>query len=304
MIRAAALAALLMTGPVAAQDLTLPASARQISDRTSPLDSYDLPTGPYANGSVPAETREGRVERYTWRLQAGSSTTLQLLAPLRDQIEAQGYKILFECDARACGGFDFRFATEVIPSPDMYVAVRDYRFLSAMRGEEALSLLVSRNPPDAYVQLIRVLPTGAPEAEDETVAAPAPAQGPAPIDMLGRLQSRGRVILSGLDFGTGAGALGEGPFDALGELAQILAADPALHLALVGHTDNVGGLDSNIDLSRRRAEAVRDRLIEQYGIAPDRLEAQGAGYLAPIASNLTAEGRDANRRVEAVLMAH
>lgn len=306
MIRWLALCAALAASPALAQefDLSLPQGSRQLTERIRVLDSYDLPTGVWANGVLPVQALEGRVEKRSWRISVGSKTTLQILAPLRDQILEAGFDVLLDCAAQTCGGFDFRFATEVIPSPDMYVAVRDFRFLSAVRGDEALSLLVSRNPPDAYVQLIRVLPTAAPEAEDETIVAPTQAQGPAPIDMLGRLQSRGRVILSGLDFGTGAGALGEGPFDVLGELAQILAADPALHLALVGHTDNVGSLDSNIDLSRRRAEAVRDRLVEQYGIAPDRLEAQGAGYLAPIASNLTAEGRDANRRVEAVLLAH
>jgi OOP family OmpA-OmpF porin len=47
---------------------------------------------------------------------------------------------------------------------------------------------------------------------------------------------------------------------------------------------------------------VRVRLIEEYGIAAARLEAQGIGYLAPIASNLSAEGREANRRVEVVLL--
>ena len=301
MIRWFALCAALAAFPAKAQDfgLSLPQGSRQLTERIRVLDSYDLPTGVWANGILPVRALEGRVEKRSWRISVGSKTTLQILAPLRDQILEAGFDLLLDCAAQTCGGFDFRFATEVIPSPDMYVAVRDFRFLSAMRGDEALSLLVSRNSPDAYVQLIRVLPTGTPETEDEITVAPAPA----PIDMLGRLQSRGRVILSGLDFGTGAGALGEGPFDVLGELAQILAADPALRLALVGHSDNVGSLDSNIDLSRRRAEAVRDRLIEQYGIAPDRLEAQGAGYLAPIASNLTAEGRDANRRVEAVLMA-
>lgn len=305
MIRWFALCAALAAFPAKAQDfgLSLPQGSRQLTERIRVLDSYDLPTGVWANGILPVRALEGRVEKRSWRISVGSKTTLQILAPLRDQILEAGFDLLLDCAAQTCGGFDFRFATEVIPSPDMYVAVRDFRFLSAMRGDEALSLLVSRNSPDAYVQLIRVLPTGTPETEDEITVAPAPAQGPAPIDMLGRLQSRGRVILSGLDFGTGAGALGEGPFDVLGELAQILAADPALRLALVGHSDNVGSLDSNVDLSRRRAEAVRDRLIEQYGIAPDRLEAQGAGYLAPIASNLTAEGRDANRRVEAVLMA-
>lgn len=298
MIRRLALCVLLLAGPAAAQDLTLPSSARQISDRTSPLDSYDLPTGPFADGAVPARTVEGRVERYTWRLQAGSSTTLQLLAPLRDQIEAQGFDILFECEARNCGGFDFRFGTEVVPTPDMYVAIQDYRFLSATKGPEVLSLLVSRNPPDGYVQLIRVTPVDAPD--------PAPVVIEETVDQAGGLledlQQNGHVILDDLHFRTGEVTLGEGPFASLSLLAGFLSDNPNLRLALVGHTDDTGTLQANTDVSTKRAQSVRARLIDAHGVAADQIEADGVGYLAPLTSNTTAEGRDLNRRVEAVLL--
>ncbi|NOD76296.1 MULTISPECIES: OmpA family protein [unclassified Ruegeria] len=298
MIRTAVLLSMLLTGPVLAQDLTLPTSARQISDRTSPLDSYDLPTGPYENGAVPSDTIEGRVERFTWRLQAGSSTTLQLLSPLRDQIEAQGYKILFECEAQACGGFDFRFWTEVVPTPDMYVAIQDYRFLSATKGSVALSLLVSRNPPDGYVQLIRVTPQDAPDPDPVLVEQAVEGSG----GLLEALTSAGHVILDDLHFPTGEVALGEGPFASLTLVAGYLSDNPDTRLALVGHTDDTGALSANISVSKSRAEAVRTRLIEAHGVAPERIEAQGVGYLAPITSNATPEGRDLNRRVEAVLL--
>ncbi|WP_299889453.1 OmpA family protein [uncultured Ruegeria sp.] len=298
MIRFLALCTLILAGPVAAQDLTLPASARQISERISPLDSYDLPTGPYANGSVPARTVEGHVERFSWRLQAGSSTTLQLLAPLRDQIEAQGFDILFECEARTCGGFDFRFGTEVIPTPDMYVAIQDYRFLSATKGAEVLSLLVSRNPPDGYVQMIRVTPLGAPSPTPVVIEQTVDGTG----GLLAEFERTGHVILDDLHFRTGEVALGDGPFASLTLLAGFLAENPGMRLALVGHTDDTGDLQANTSVSTRRAQAVRTRLINAHGVASDRIEAQGVGYLAPITSNATAEGRDLNRRVEAVLL--
>ncbi len=298
MIRTLSLLTVILASPLVAQELTLPQSAQQISQRISPLDSYDLPTGPFADGAVPARTVEGQVERVTWRLQAGSSTTLQLLAPLRDQIEAQGYDILYECEARICGGFDFRFGTEVVPTPDMYVAIQDYRFLSAQKGSEVLSLLVSRNPPDGYVQMIRVTPVDAP--------APAPVVIDQSVDgaggLLAEFQQTGHVILDDLHFRTGEVALGEGPFASLALLAGFLTDKPDTRLALVGHTDDTGALQANIAVSKRRAEAVRTRLIEAHGVAADRIEAQGVGYLAPITSNATAEGRDVNRRVEAVLL--
>ena len=76
-----------------------------------------------------------------------------------------------------------------------------------------------------------------------------------------------------------------------------------MRIALVGHTDNIGGLDGNIALSVSRAQAVRERLITQYAISPDRLEARGMGYLSPHTTNTTEAGREANRRVEAVVLA-
>ncbi len=298
MIRSLPLCLVLMAAPALAQELVLPQSARQISDRTSALDSYDVPTGVFADGVVPARTVEGRVERLTWQLQAGSSTTLQILAPLRDQVLAQGYEILFDCEARDCGGFDFRFGTEVVPTPDMYVAIHDYRFLSAIRGDDVLSLLVSRNPPDGYVQMIRVTPVGS--------QPPPPLVIEDAVDgatgLLSDLSRNGHVILDDLHFRTGEVALGEGPFASLALLAGYLSDHPDTRLALVGHTDDTGDLQANVAVSTKRAEAVRTRLIEAHGIAPDRVEAQGAGYLAPITSNATAEGRDINRRVEAVLL--
>ncbi|WP_299951839.1 OmpA family protein [uncultured Ruegeria sp.] len=288
----------LLAAPALAQDLTLPSGARQISDRISALDSYDLPTGVFADGSVPSRTVEGRVERLTWRLQAGSSTTLQILAPLRDQLQAQGFEITFECEARTCGGFDFRFGTEVVPTPDMYVAIHDYRFLSATRDDEVLTLLVSRNPPDGYVQMIRVTPVGTqsqpPLVIEETVDGTS--------GLLNDLTRDGHVILDDLHFRTGEVALGEGPFASLALLAGYLADNPSTRLALVGHTDDTGALQANIAVSTKRAEAVRARLIEAHGVSADRIEAKGVGYLAPITSNATPEGRDINRRVEAVLL--
>jgi len=71
-------------------------------------------------------------------------------------------------------------------------------------------------------------------------------------------------------------------------------------VVIVGHSDNQGTLDANLALSQRRAEAVRDALVSR-GVAAERLDARGVGFLAPVASNATEEGRARNRRVELVL---
>lgn len=297
-----------------AMELKLPETARALSERTSALDSYGLPTGVFAEGEVPQSQLEGRVTRRTWRISSPDLTTLQVLSPLRQQVGALGYEVLFDCDERECGGFDFRFAIEVVPAPDMYVDIRDYRFLAAEGPNgSAMSILVSRSLNALYVQVVEVLPAGAvaqvpveavtPEAtpEPEIKAEPQPVEGPSLAE---ELMAKGHVILSDLAFRSGATRLSNGRYDSLEALAEHLKANPNLRVALVGHTDSVGALEDNIDLSRSRAESVRARLLEEYDLVGDRVEAQGMGYLSPIASNLTIEGREANRRVEVILLSN
>ncbi len=77
---------------------------------------------------------------------------------------------------------------------------------------------------------------------------------------------------------------------------HVMNLNPGLTIRIEGHTDNVGSYDYNMKLSERRADAVRNRLIEM-GIDPARMTTQGFGFTDPIASNATEEGRAENRRV-------
>ena len=302
---AAALAAVCMAAapPALALDLALPKGAEQISDRASALDSYALPTGPFADTGLPVRRMEGRVDRQTWRISGTGLTTLQILAALRAQVQAAGYDIVFECNDVDCGGFDFRFATEVVPAPDMHVDVRNYRFLSAVQGEaEATGILVSRTRNAAYVQIVLVSPGESPAAP--VAARPASESVVAEVnaDLGARLIADGHVRLDGLTFATGSDTLSPGEYASLDALAAFAKANPGAVMGLVGHTDAVGALDQNISLSRRRAQSVRARLIDRHGVSAERLQAEGMGYLAPVASNLTPEGREENRRVEVILL--
>ena len=309
MIRVAAIAlAALLALPAAAAELPLPAGVQPLAERISKLAAYQLPTGVFANGAVPLARIEGRVVRRSWRV-AVDASPLQIAAPVRDALEAAGYDIVFECSDRDCGGFDFRFAIEIIPAPDMTVDLDNFVFLSARKGGgAAVSLLVSHSISTAYIQLIEVSP---PEAQSTlgVVAQPSPAAVPSvPPSVPGTdglaaaFQEQGRVVLSDLEFETGSSRLGEGDFTSLAALAAFLTGNPEARVLLVGHTDSEGSLAANTAVSQRRAEAVRDRPAERHSVPADRLEVAGAGYLAPLASNLTEEGRETNRRVEAVLL--
>ncbi len=114
------------------------------------------------------------------------------------------------------------------------------------------------------------------------------------------LESTGHVAVSGILFDTGKAEVKPESARALEEVAKLLKQDPKLKLFVVGHTDTVGAVAANMDLSMQRAAAVVQSLITQYGVTADRLKPYGDGPYAPLASNDTEAGRAANRRVELV----
>ncbi|WP_420568675.1 OmpA family protein [Thalassovita sp.] len=306
MLRLAVFLAALAAVPAGASHaltLTLPEASKPLADQQSAADNYVLPTGPFANGALPGERLEGSVTRKSWQIGSESLTSLQLFSPLRDQLQEAGYTVLFECGGAECGGFDFRFETEVLPAPDMHVDLTDFRFLSAKKGsDDHLSLLVSRSNNSGFVQMIRVTPAQEQASlETPTLVQPAALAQAGTPDLL-TLEAHGRTILQDLSFETGSAALAEGTFASLQALSGYLLANPDRRIVLVGHTDAVGQLEQNLALSKRRASAVLERLVSAYGVPRAQLEAEGMGYLSPIAPNQTDAGREANRRVEAILL--
>jgi OOP family OmpA-OmpF porin len=302
-----------LASPVFGLTLDLPAPILAEESRSEALGSLDLPTGPFANDTLPTRRIEGAVTQRALQLDAPDRTTLAIFTPLRDQIVAAGFEVILDCEARACGGFDFRYATEVLPEPDMHVDLGDFRFLSAIRGKEAVSILVSRSALTGYVQITRV--TATPEAGAPSVVPPASTvdmdaladRDPAgvlaaPDAAIGQaLDQLGAAVLGDLDFASGAAALTKGNYPSLAAVAAWLEANPDGTIALVGHTDASGSLSANIALSERRAEAAAQVLIEVYGVDPDRVAAKGVGFLSPRSTNQTEEGRQKNRRVEVVV---
>lgn len=107
-----------------------------------------------------------------------------------------------------------------------------------------------------------------------------------------------RAELHGVYFDTGSAALLAPSAAAVGEVAALLRDHADWRVTIEGHTDSVGGDDDNQRLSQARAAAVRTALVEDHGIAADRLTAAGFGETRPVESNDTVEGRAHNRRVE------
>ena len=114
------------------------------------------------------------------------------------------------------------------------------------------------------------------------------------------IRTTGHVAFYGIYFDTAKAVLKPESTPALQEVAKLLAADPALKLWVVGHTDSVGAVDANMKLAQARAEAVVAALTATQGVAAARLKGFGVGPLAPVATNENEEGRAKNRRVELV----
>lgn len=114
------------------------------------------------------------------------------------------------------------------------------------------------------------------------------------------IRATGHVAVYGINFDTGKSTIKPESAQAISEIAKLLTGDPALKIFVVGHTDNVGGIDSNNKLSQDRAEAVLQSLVKDHGIARERLRSAGCGPFAPVATNDAEDGRAKNRRVELV----
>ncbi len=313
LVLAALLFGIAQVSGAATLDLAFPAAAQTTATRIEPLTTFRLPIGPYSGGAMTTAVAEGPLEQSAYRIAAQDMTTLELLQPLRLQIAKAGFTLLFECETQACGGFDFRYGTDVLPEPDMHVDLGDFRYLAAERlgaqGKEYISLLVSRSPHDGFVQLTRVgqfaLPaptlTASTKSQLQVAAQPTPTlpikttTDPLP------LEQGGAVVMEDLVFASGSATLAEGEYASLRDLAAWLRANPDKTIALVGHTDASGGLASNLALSKKRAESVRQTLLTAYDIPGGQVVADGVGFLAPRDSNQTDAGRQKNRRVEAMI---
>jgi outer membrane protein OmpA-like peptidoglycan-associated protein len=120
------------------------------------------------------------------------------------------------------------------------------------------------------------------------------------LDLYDALEKHGRVATQGIYFATNSAILRPESSATLREIGEMLRAHPALRLAIEGHTDSDGEAAYNLDLSARRAAAVKAHLVAAFGIDAGRLQTSGVGESRPAADNATPEGKQQNRRVELV----
>jgi outer membrane protein OmpA-like peptidoglycan-associated protein len=125
-------------------------------------------------------------------------------------------------------------------------------------------------------------------------------QAGAPDKLEQDLQGKKKVEIYGIYFNFASDQLKAESTPVLQEIARVMQAHPDWKLSVSGHTDNIGGDVYNLDLSKRRTAAVKQALVTEYSIAPERLATDGYGASRPVDTNETLEGRARNRRVELV----
>lgn len=296
---AALLALLLSTVTAQALDLPLPKESTRIKEVDYPKQVYPILIGPYGTDSSKLREINAAKRLNIWRF-TQNIPRYQLSLIWREALEAQGFETLYNCAQRSCGGYDFRRQLDLALMPDLPVDLRDFAYL-AMEGEEGALTLFFAGIGEAQRVALSFYPAQTLGDEPPEAAAPLrtiPHIGISPP--LG-LQGAGRLVLQGLEFSSGSASVSD-PQNTLESLAQQLKDTPEQRIALVGHSDMVGGYEGNLRLSRARAASVAQLLQQRYGINAGRIDVYGVAYLAPIAENATDEGRQMNRRVEVVFL--
>ena len=268
--------------------------------------TYTLPTGPivrwdYTNDQPDFAGKkldlEGQVTRITYLARPGPSSA-EVFAGLKNDLMTKGFKPYYEAQGPAFGR----------AQGNLYKNLREQLFEYSPKGARFLSAKYDSAPATVYVALygttsVRVHPgqvilqldlIEVEPVSDKLVVVSA-------SDISRRLETSGRVALYGILFDINKSNIKPESRAALDEIAKYLRANANVKLDVVGHTDNIGSYDSNLDLSRARAAEVVGALVKEYNIDPQRLRASGVGFLAPIASNANENGRAKNRRVELLL---
>ncbi len=257
-------------------------------------DEFELPLGK-STGEKFEKTQhlEGKVTAIHYEAPAGRST-LEVFRNYEGALRGAGFETLFTCAKEQCALHNGMMKLYDGYS-DPWFDGQDMRYLSARltrpEGQVYVSLM-AWGPGTATSRVaLYVVDMKPMEAGLVTVNAEA---------LAGDISETGHVAVYGIYFDTGKADVKPESDPTLKEIAKLLQQDAKLKLYVVGHTDNVGTLASNMDLSKRRATAVVEVLATKYKVAAGRLSAQGDGPTAPVASNGTEDGRAKNRRVELV----
>lgn len=253
--------------------------------KTKQFDAFEFPIGAVTAGAPKSLHLEGKITRIAYIFPADRST-LEVYRNYESALKRAGFQTVFACSGDACGIARFHMTADW---SDQWYGTGHWQYSGKLvRPEGDLYVSLHVSPGATNLDIIEVKPM-----EGGLVSINAAA-------LKGDIGKAGHVAIYGIFFDTAKSDVKPESASALQEIGKLLQQDPKLKLYIVGHTDNAGDFQMNMDLSKRRAEAVMKALTNTYGVSADRLQAFGSGPLAPVAPNRDEEGRAKNRRVELV----
>ena len=260
--------------------------------RYKEFDEFELPVGKGSRDNAgKTQHLEGKITHLQYWNPEGRSV-LEIYRNFEGALRAAGFETLYTCaGVEQCGWGNFTLSPEV---REEWIDTGATRHLTGK---------LSRSQGDVYINLIVQQHGGASLTLLDVIEMKPMEVGLVAVNaesLAGDISRTGHASVYGIYFDTGKADVKPESDAVLAEISKLLQQDASLKLYVVGHTDNVGTLASNMDLSKRRAAAVTQVLIAQYGVAAVRLSPQGDGPTAPVASNDSEEGRAKNRRVELV----
>ncbi len=262
------------------------------------FDRYTILLGPLSDGKLTRQQEiEGKVTCITYRAPKDRSP-YEVWKNYELAIKKAGFEILYTASGKDLSKYPYVVIYQIhgLSAVEFGDREADYKYLCARTkdGKYYISLFVAGDSWGRPVVQLDVVESVEIELGLISVNLTT-AEG-----IKQSIEERGSAVLYGIHFDFNSAEIKPESEPVLKELAKFLLANPDVEVYIVGHTDSTGSLEWNMELSKRRAEAVVKFLIERYGINPARLEAFGVGPLAPVASNDTEEGRAKNRRVEVV----
>ena len=279
--------------------LTLPFKAELKYERLSKRSDIKIIVGTDNTGPKKIAAKPLNLLQQVWEVK-NISRTDRLLDEIKTHLYKEGFEVIFECDFRSCGSFNFRFNANIVNEPQMHVDLGDYKFitLKALTSDKInfITYIISKGSNIGYVQLNAYGKNLSIKNNSKTNKVFNENWIPNFNDL------KGSIILQGLRFKTGSSDITDANIKILSSLANYLILNDSEKIILVGHTDASGSLKNNIMLSKERAESVKNLFVAQFNVNPDQIATNGVGFLAPIASNETEKGRDQNRRVEVIIM--
>ncbi len=249
-------------------------------------------------------------------------SSLEVFGNYVDALKAKGFTAVFECDNATCGTnfkeLKYRSSdpSKIVLSKNastrrnylshgMFSKIVEPRYALLSKGEAGnetyISVFAGQNSGGAFGDvskalrsrvgvLIEIVEPGQREEKIVTLTAD---------EIASSIGTEGRVVIYGLYFDFDKATIKPESQPQLAQMIAFLKNDQAVKVYVVGHSDNKGELDYNLQLSTARAKSVLNALTGA-GVNPARLTAKGVGPLAPLASNDTETGQSKNRRVELV----